>query len=127
MKIQDDVEDFMMAANQPVRHNTSYPSYGEHPAQEILYVDLITEEYKELVEAFNDKDVIETADAICDLIWVLSGLASTLGIPVEACWNEVRDSNRSKVVEGRLIKNNDGKVMKPEGYFKPNLHKVMFE
>jgi len=124
MKIQDDVEDFMMAANQVVEN--VLPAYGVAPAQEDLYMDLITEEYEELVEAFQNKDVIETADAICDIMWVLNGLASTLGIPVEACWNEVRDSNRSKVVEGRLIKNHDGKVMKPEGYFKPDLHKVLF-
>ena len=57
MKIQDDVEDFMMAADQMV--DNVLPAYGVAPAQEDLYMDLVTEEYEELVEAFQNKDVIE--------------------------------------------------------------------
>ena len=122
--VQDDVEDFMMAADQPC--NIS-PAYTDEP-QELLYMRLVEEEYNELLEAYAARDIVETADAICDIVWVLMGLASTLGIPFEACWDEVRRSNMSKVVDGRLMKNPEtGKVMKPEGYFSPDLEKVMFD
>jgi len=122
MDIQSDVEKFMRSADQPTK---TVPAFAA-TEQEQLYMNLITEEYEELLEAFANKDIVEVADAVCDIIWVLSGLASTLGIPIEACWNEVRASNNSKVVDGRMIKDEAGKVMKPDGYFRPNLKKVMF-
>jgi len=122
MDIQRDVEDFMRSADQPIE---TVPGYAA-TEQEELYMNLITEEYEELLEAFANKDIVETADAVCDIIWVLTGLASTLGIPIESCWNEVRASNKSKVVDGRMIKDGAGKVMKPDGYFRPDLNKVMF-
>lgn len=121
--IQHDVEDFMVAADQPYAY---IAKYGDLEDQEILYMSLIEEEYLELVEAFKNKDVVETADAICDLVWVAMGLASTLGIDFESCWKEVTDSNMSKVVSGKLMKNpKTGKVMKPDTYFPPNLARVL--
>jgi len=110
---QIDVRKFMDAADQP-----SDQGWGEQAA---LYMDLITEEYEETLEAYNKGDLVEVADGLADMVWVIMGMANTLGIPFEDVWREVKSSNMSKCVDGKLIKRDDGKVMKPDTYFPPNI------
>lgn len=125
MDIQKDVEKFMEAADQrtvvnPVRE------FDPTEPQTKLYMNLVQEEFDETLTAFFRGDTIEVADGIADLVWVLMGLASSVGIPFDQVWDEVKASNMSKVVDGKLIKREDGKVMKPEGYFRPDINAVLF-
>jgi|TARA_R110000803_G_scaffold34404_6_gene75132 predicted HAD superfamily Cof-like phosphohydrolase len=121
MNYQKDVEDFMESGQQ------DFPDLqGMTSKQAKLYMDLITEEYNETWRAFNvDKDVVEVADGLADMVWVIMGMASTLNIPFDKVWNEVKASNMSKFVNGKVVKNSDGKIMKPEGYFRPNIGDIL--
>jgi predicted HAD superfamily Cof-like phosphohydrolase len=85
-----------------------------------LYLHLIDEEYDELMESQNDT---ETLDACMDLIWVVLGYCYMKGFNVEGAWNEVARSNLSKIDSntGKVIKREDGKVLKPEGWTPPSL------
>jgi predicted HAD superfamily Cof-like phosphohydrolase len=88
-----------------------------------LYANLITEEYKEFVEAFNNVDEVESLDACMDMIWVILGFCYMKGYDVNGAWKEVARSNLAKInpETGKVIKRADGKVMKPEGWTPPNL------
>jgi predicted HAD superfamily Cof-like phosphohydrolase len=121
MNYQKDVEDFMESGQQ------DFPDLqGMTSKQAKLYMDLITEEYNETWRAFNvDKDVVEVADGLADMVWVIMGMASTLDIPFDKVWNEVKASNMSKFVNGKVVKNSDGKIMKPSGYFRPNIGDIL--
>ena len=125
MNIQKDVNLFMQAAEQRV---TTTPQKTFDPAdpQTNLYMKLVQEEFDETLDAFTKGDTIELADGIADMVWVLMGLASSAGIPFDAVWDEVKASNMSKVVDGKILKREDGKVMKPDTYFKPDLNAVLF-
>ncbi len=120
MSYQKDVESFMKAGAQPIRNIPSLD--GD---QQKLYMNLITEEYLETVKAFENNDLIEVADGLADMVWVIMGLCSSCGINFNKVWEEVKASNMSKFVDGRSIKNNSGKIMKPETYFKPNIKKAL--
>ena len=120
MSYQKDVENFMTAGEQPVKKELSLK--GD---QQTLYMNLITEEYKETLEAFENNDLIEVADGLADMVWVIMGMCSSCGIDFNKVWEEVRASNMSKFVDGKAIKNEAGKIMKPETYFKPNIKKVL--
>lgn len=117
---QEHVEQFMMQGEQefPQSINSEMAS---------LYMSLITEEYNETWEAFHNKDPVEVADGLADMVWVIMGMASVLNIPFDAVWNEVRASNMSKFVDGKVVKNKDGKIMKPDGYFRPDIAKVLYD
>jgi predicted HAD superfamily Cof-like phosphohydrolase len=108
--------------------NVETKNAGFYPgrlSQADLYMDLVTEEFNELSEAVNKKDIVETADACADLIWVVEGLMYSLGIDPQTVWDEVAKSNHSKTVEGKLIKREDGKVLKPETFQPPNIQKAL--
>ncbi len=124
MNTRLDVATFMRAGDQNVETKNAgfYP--GRLP-QADLYMDLVTEEFNELSEAVNKKDIVETADACADLIWVVEGLMYSLGIDPQTVWDEVAKSNHSKTVEGKLIKREDGKVLKPETFQPPNIQRAL--
>ena len=86
---------------------------------------LISEEYEETLEAFKQGDLVEVADGLTDLVWVIMGMCNSCGMNFDNLWNEVRASNMSKFVEGKAIKNEYGKIMKPDTYFKPNIEKAL--
>ena len=118
-----DVKIFMLAGEQKV-YNTPELN-NERQAQAELYLRLVTEEYNELKEAFENNDLIEIADACADLKWVIEGLEHSLGIPQQSVWDEVSRSNMSKMVDGKLIKRADGKVLKPETFVQPDIKKAL--
>ena len=120
MSYQKDVEVFMIAGDQSLTKELSLK--GD---QQKLYMNLITEEYKETLEAFQNNDLVEVADGLADMVWVIMGMCSSCGIEFNKVWEEVRSSNMSKFVNGKAIKNNSGKIMKPEAYFKPDIKKVL--
>jgi predicted HAD superfamily Cof-like phosphohydrolase len=86
---------------------------------------LIKEEFEELLYAWNEEDIVEVADACADLKWVIEGMEHTLGINQQAVWDEVARSNMSKMVGGKLIKREDGKVLKPATFVKPDIKKAL--
>lgn len=122
---QRDVQDFMDAADQR-SDCTPQRTFDPRDTQAHLYMKLVREEFEETMAAYTMGDTIELADGIADMVWVLMGLASTVGIPFDQVWEEVKASNMSKVVDGKLLKREDGKVMKPEGYFRPDINAVLF-
>ena len=91
-----------------------------------LRVDLIKEELEELTEAMNNKDLLEVADALTDILYVTYGAGHAFGIDLDQCFEEVQNSNMSKLDEnGKPIHNDAGKVMKGPNYFKPDLSKFV--
>jgi predicted HAD superfamily Cof-like phosphohydrolase len=91
-----------------------------------LRIDLIKEELQELTEAMNNKDLLEVADALTDILYVTYGAGHAFGIDLDKCFEEVQNSNMSKLGEdGNPIYNESGKVMKGPNYFKPDLSKFV--
>ena len=91
-----------------------------------LRIDLIKEELEELTHAMNDKNLLEVADALTDILYVTYGAGHAFGIDLDKCFDEVQNSNMRKLGEdGKPIYNESGKVMKGPNYFKPNLSKYL--
>ena len=91
-----------------------------------LRIDLIKEELEELTEALQDENLLEVADALTDILYVTYGAGHAFGIDLDKCFEEVQNSNMSKLGEdGKPIYNEAGKVMKGPNYFKPDLSKYL--
>jgi predicted HAD superfamily Cof-like phosphohydrolase len=96
-----------------------------------LRVNLIVEEVtKELLPAIANRDLVETADAIVDSIYVLIGAALEFGIPVAEVWAAVQSANMAKAVEQpngtfKVIKRADSKILKPEGWTPPDVKAIL--
>ena len=91
-----------------------------------LRIDLIKEELEELTDAMNKKDLLEVADALTDILYVTYGAGHAFGVDLDRCFEEVQNSNMSKLDEDRKpIYNEAGKVMKGPNYFKPDLSKFV--
>jgi len=91
-----------------------------------LRIDLIKEELEELQEAMKNNDLLEVADALTDILYVTYGAGHAFGIDLDKCFDEVQNSNMSKLGENsEPIYNESGKVMKGPNYFKPNLSKFV--
>ena len=91
-----------------------------------LRIDLIKEELEELTEAMINKDLLEVADALTDILYVTYGAGHAFGIDLDKCFDEVQNSNMSKLDKnGDPIYNESGKVMKGPNYFKPDLSKFV--
>ncbi|MBT3902120.1 MAG: nucleoside triphosphate pyrophosphohydrolase family protein [Pelagibacteraceae bacterium] len=116
------VKTFMNTYGQEIRDNASFPD--KKIVQ--LRIDLIQEELNELKDAINNNDIIEVADALTDILYVTYGAGHSFGINLDKCFNEVQDSNMSKLDENKQpIYNDSGKVMKGPNYFPPNLKKII--
>ena len=91
-----------------------------------LRISLINEELEELKKAVKDNDILEVADALTDILYVAYGAGHAFGINLDKCFNEVQESNMSKLdSDGKPIYNESGKVMKGPNYFKPDLSKFL--
>ena len=113
---------FMKTFGQEVKNNSGLSSEKINS----LRISLISEELDELKKAISDNDIVEVADALTDILYVTYGAGHALGIDLDKCFNEVQNSNMSKLDEqGKPIYNNSGKVMKGPNYFKPNLSKFV--
>ena len=116
------VKNFMMAFGQEVK---SEPSFSNEKINELSY-NLIKEELDELKIAMDNKDLLEVADALTDILYVTYGAGVAFGLDLDACFNEVHNSNMSKMdINGKPIYNENGKVMKGPNYFKPNLNQFI--
>ena len=117
-----DVKKFMQTFGQEVKNKPTFP---EEKIQN-LRIKLIDEELKEFREAIKNKDIVEVADALTDILYVTYGAGHAFGIDLDKCFHEVQNSNMSKLDEnGSPIYNKDGKVMKGPKYFKPDLKKIL--
>ena len=113
---------FMKTFGQEVK---TEPSFSTEKINK-LRIDLIKEELEELTEAMNNKDLLEVADALTDILYVTYGAGHAFGIDLDKCFDEVQNSNMSKLGEnGEPIYNESGKVMKGPNYFKPDLSKFV--
>ena len=113
---------FMKTFGQEVKNK---PSFSTDKINK-LRIDLIKEELEELNEAMKNKDLLEVADALTDILYVTYGAGHAFGIDLDKCFDEVQNSNMSKLDNnGKPIYNNDGKVMKGPNYFKPDLSKFI--
>ena len=113
---------FMKTFGQEVKNK---PSFSTDKINK-LRLDLIKEELSELTDAMNNRDLLEVADALTDIVYVTYGAGHAFGIDLDKCFDEVQNSNMSKLDEnGRPIYNENGKVMKGPNYFKPDLSKFV--
>ena len=91
-----------------------------------LRINLINEELEEFKHALENKDLLEVADALTDILYVTYGAGHAFGIDLDSCFEEVQNSNMSKLGEdGKPIRNEAGKVMKGPNYYKPDLSKFV--
>ena len=118
----ESVRIFMETFGQEVKKKAEFPS---EKITSLRY-DLINEELEELKEAISKRDIKEVADALTDILYVTYGAGHAFGINLDKCFEEVQNSNMSKLGEdGKPIYNDKGKVMKGPNYFKPNLKKFV--
>jgi len=116
------VKTFMETFGQEVK---TKPSFSTDKINSLRY-DLIKEELEELKIAMESKDLLEVADALTDILYVTYGAGHAFGIDLDKCFEEVQNSNMSKLGEdGKPIYNESGKVMKGPKYFKPDLTKFV--
>ena len=113
---------FMITYGQEVKDNAEFSDAKTNK----LRIDLIKEELEELTQAINEKNLLEVADALTDILYVTYGAGHAFGIDLDKCFDEVQNSNMSKLGEdGKPIYNESGKVMKGPNYFKPDLLKFI--
>ena len=116
------VKKFMETFGQEIKEKASFPNNKTTT----LRYDLIKEELNELKEAIDNEDIKEVADALTDILYVTYGAGHAFGINLDKCFEEVQNSNMSKLdLNGKPIYNDKGKVMKGPKYFKPNLSKFV--
>ena len=116
------VKKFMETFGQEIREKAGFPN----EKMTFLRYDLIKEELDELKEAMENKDIKEVADALTDILYVTYGAGHAFGVDLDKCFQEVQNSNMSKLdSDGKPIYNDKGKVMKGPNYFKPDVTKFV--
>lgn len=116
------VKTFMETFGQEVKTSPEFP---DNDTVALRY-DLIKEELEELYEGMGNKDIVEVADALTDILYVVYGAGHAFGIDLDACFDEVQRSNMSKLgADGKPIYREDGKVLKGPDYFAPDLTKFV--
>ena len=118
----ESVKKFMETFGQEIKEKASFPD----DKITLLRYELIKEELNELKDAIDSKDIKEVADALTDILYVTYGAGHAFGINLDKCFEEVQNSNMSKLdLNGKPIYNEKGKVMKGPNYFKPDLSKFV--
>lgn len=112
-----DVVDFHIAFNLPVREKPMLPSDEERH----LRIRLLEEEFNEYLLGEENDDLENIAKELADIIYIASGTAAAYGIPLDKVFKEVHDSNMAKLVDGKPIYREDGKVLKPTGWKAPDI------
>jgi predicted HAD superfamily Cof-like phosphohydrolase len=121
-KVFTDVSVFLKAVGQEVP-----PFTAKRSPQSDLYMNLIREEFQEMMDAEAVSDDVEICDACFDLMWVVAGYMHSRGWDCEAIWDEGAKSNLSKVdpETGLVRRREDGKILKPEGWKPPDFTKFV--
>ena len=114
--------DFMEAFGQEVRDEPRWPDFSTRE----LRLELIREEVEELNVGIEGMDIVEIADALTDILYVVYGAGHAFGIDLDECYKEVHRSNMSKLgADGKPIYREDGKILKGPDYFHPNLKDIL--
>lgn len=113
------VREFMVACDQEVKTTPAFPDQDTMD----LRLNLIEEEFDELQWSVDNRDMVEVADALTDILYVVYGMGHSFGIDLDACFGEVQRSNMSKLVDGKAVKDEFGKVMKGSNFSAPDLSK----
>ena len=116
-----DVREFHQAFGQRTGEKPEFPDREER----ILRRKLITEEFNELTDAEYANDLVEVADALADIIYIVCGTAVSYGIPLDDVFAEVHRSNMAKLVNGKVIRREDGKVQKPAEWTPPDIRSIL--
>lgn len=119
----NDVRAFREACDLPIATTVGFP-----PRECVeLQQRLLLEEYLEWLQAVSERDMVEVADALADMVYIIVGTALEFGIPLDRVWDEVQRSNMAKVdpVSGRVARREDGKILKPQGWEAPNVAGVL--
>jgi len=114
--IFDNVAEFQNATEQPVN---SFPTLSNSQTEDFLRFNLMKEENREYIVASANKDLVEILDSLVDQLYVLAGTINQHGLQdvIEEAFNRVHANNLTKVgVDGKVIRDADGKILKPEGF-----------
>jgi predicted HAD superfamily Cof-like phosphohydrolase len=117
-----DVKDFHAAFGQRIGNSPAIP---EDVDERCLRMDLLEEEFKEYMDAEQDLDIVGIADALADIIYIACGTAVSYGIPLDKVFEEVHRSNMSKLVDGKVVRREDGKILKPQGWTPPQIETIL--
>jgi len=115
------VREFMVACDQEVKTTPAFPDQDTMD----LRLNLIEEEFEELMWAVDNRDMVEVADALADILYVVYGMGHSFGIDLDVCFEEVQRSNMSKLVDGKAVKDQFGKVMKGSNFSEPDFSKLI--
>jgi len=121
MSFYTDVRDFHEAFGQRIGDVPGFPDDDERK----LRIKLLREEFREYLDGESFNDIIEVADALADIIYIACGTAVSYGIPLDDVFAEVHRSNMAKLVDGKVIRREDGKVQKPEGWTPPDIKSIL--
>ncbi|CAB4162896.1 Phosphoribosyl-ATP pyrophosphohydrolase-like [uncultured Caudovirales phage] len=116
-----DVMEFHKAFSLPIGTAPVLPNKNERD----LRKNLLAEEYNEYLDGEEANDIVEIADALADIIYIACGTAVSYGIPLDKIFDEVHRSNMAKLVDGKVLRREDGKVIKPAGWQAPNIEKII--
>lgn len=119
----NDVKEFHKAFGQRVGQTPAIP---EDIGERELRMNLLEEEFNEYLQAEAESNIIEIADALADIVYIACGTAVSYGIPLDKVFEEVHRSNMSKLVDGKPIYREDGKVLKGKNYTPPNIQLTLF-
>jgi predicted HAD superfamily Cof-like phosphohydrolase len=121
MSFYTDVKDFHIAFGQRVGETPELPDSLERT----LRMRLLAEEMYEYTLAETENDLVEVADALADIVYIACGTAVSYGIPLDTIFKEVHRSNMAKLVDGKVLRREDGKIQKPEGWTAPNIKSIL--
>lgn len=123
--LMNDVTAFHVVTDSPVATELTVPPWDRRA----LRFSLHRQEYEQVQKALLDNNLVEIADGLADLIYVLVGTAIEYGMPLDRIWDEVQRANMSKVdpVTGKVIKDSQGKVLKPPGWREPDIAGILGE
>jgi predicted HAD superfamily Cof-like phosphohydrolase len=122
MSFYTDVRDFHVAFGQRVG---DFPNIPEDINERELRINLLQEEFNEYLNAEEKADIVEIADALADIIYIACGTAVSYGIPLDDVFEEVHTSNMAKLVDGKVIRREDGKVQKPAEWTPPDIRSIL--
>ena len=117
-----DVKDFQTAVGQNVGQKPEFPSADER----CLRIRLLEEEFEEYLQGEGKDDLENIAKELADIIYIVCGTAVSYGIPLDRVFDEVHRSNMAKLVDGKPVRRDDGKILKPEGWTPPDIKSILY-
>jgi predicted HAD superfamily Cof-like phosphohydrolase len=117
-----EVKKFQTAVGQNVSEVPEFPDENER----VLRRKLLKEEVEEYFDGEDKDDIENVAKELADIIYIVCGTAASYGIPLDRVFNEVHRSNMEKLVDGKVVRRDDGKILKPEGWTAPDIKSVLY-